>query len=226
VIRTALAVAAFGAAAAASTPVPLFEEQGINQQVAQIDLAGVHFGDTVEQVRETMRKDGWTVEIEQTFGGMSFRDKLSYAISLRHGTRFTRKDRNVPAVTEYRKGPQTLEVTYCAHSRGHLVCKISYSHANATSGALARDFENKVAEKFSRTPLIQLSRTRYCLSQDSRCFRARERGEIESDYPSVWSSPGTGTVNLERGELGRKLFDEDLRNAIERATGGLKDVSL
>ena len=224
-LRLLVATSLVLASSTSAGAVPIFAQNEINEQVARIDVAGVHFGDTQEQVRATMRRDGWTLTLAEMLGE-SFRDKVGWEVSKRRGVRFVAKDPKLPSVDEYRKGAQKLTVEYRPHSGGNLALTIRYDHANAESGSLREAYFRKIEEKFSATPFVRVKYNLFCLPSDARCFRSAdpEDGGVLSDYPSVFLNGSM--VILHGGEQGDKAFSKDFEAAVTKQSGGLDDVSL
>jgi hypothetical protein len=205
--------------------VPIFADARVNEQVSQIAIAGIHFGDTQEQVEAALRHDGWTLTTSMRTAE-SFRDQVGYEVSKRRGLKYVTKDPSLPEIAEYRKGPQSLSINYCAHSRGNLACTIRYNHANAEDEALREAYFKRIDEKFSATPLVHVKFTLYCLPLDARCLKNAdpENGGVLSDYPSVFLNGSM--VVLHGGEQATKAFSKDFQDAVTKASGGLEDVSL
>lgn len=204
-----------------ATAKPVFEEHHINEQLQLFDVAGIHFGDTVEQVHATLRKAGWTQRRLDMSDEVSFADAVGKAMSARTGRPFKPSGKRAPHTEEFWKGAQMLQVNYDQHPLGTLVYKVTYQHQGITTSQAWDEFERLVDAKYSRTPLEKIGGELRCLPIDRLCRRSVENGGVISDLPSVRIlNLHGGHVILEGGEAARKIFDRAVAKAVD-ASGEL-----
>jgi hypothetical protein len=201
----------------AANAAPIFSDQSINNAFANIDVAGIHFADTMEQVHATMRARGWTAEdVGRALPLDSFEDAVRREVSKRTGVAFVAR-KTMPWNEWYRKGAQTLELEYRAHSKGALVVAITYEHAGVDDGPALQALRAEASRKFNATALVPIGSDTFCLPVDSKCFRG------DPDLPNVHFYENT--VRLRPGHAVDKLFHEDFDAAVAKALGP-QDISL
>jgi hypothetical protein len=209
-----LAAAVFLAGANVVFAAPVLHDDRVNEQLKQIDVAGVRFGDTIEEVHATLRKSGWT-NIVNDVTVESFSDTVGRRLSAKTGRPFKPSGKRVPAVEDYRKGNQELQITYMQHPLGTLVYTVTYHHRGITTEGDTREFRRLAGEKFKRTSLVQISQRLLCLPEDGLCAKSVANGGLMSELPSIyiWSLYGMN-VSLDGGLAAKKVIARVLEDAV------------
>lgn len=203
--------------ASAATATSVLSDPAVDSAFARVDVAGIHYGDTIEQVRTTMRNRGWTAEsVGRALPIDSFEDAVRREISEKTGVPFVSR-KKVPWNEWYRKGAQTLVLRYRVHSKGTLVVHVEYTHNGVDSPAAVEAFQTEAKRKFAAMDMVQVGRDTFCIRIDAQC------GTGKRILPDIYMYKNY--VILRDGDAASTTFREDFASAVATALGD-QDISL
>lgn len=195
----------------------VLSDPAVGSAFARVDVAGIHYGDTIEQVRATMRDRGWTAEsVGRALPIDSFEDAVRREVSKKTGVPFASR-KQVPWNEWYRKGAQTLVLQYRVHSKGTLVVRVEYTHYGVDSPSAIEAFQIEAKRKFAAMDMVRAGRDTFCIRIDTQC------GTAKRTLPDIYMYENY--VILRDGDAASTTFRQDFASAVATALGD-QDISL